>query len=294
MRSRETDAGAPAVRRSGRRSQARRPGRPVRARIASRLPSRARAAAACLCLAFVSLLGYLVAGPVAVLEEVEWAGNRFTDDATLEARLDALKGTSVFLLDTERLAGELSALPGVAGASVEARLPDRLEVTIHEDDPTLVWRTSRALLLTTAEGVAVGELPLDAELPAGLAGLPVVDDRRADSASLRVGAALPSVEVTAATRLAELNPAVLGSVVPSVSVRIDDLYGFTLVAPEPGWTAALGFYGREPDDDAESAAERLERQVGAVRTVFANRPEATVTWLDARNPGKVYFRASEG
>lgn len=294
MRARQGDVRVPRIRRGGRRSQARRPGAPVRTRIASRLPSRARAAAACLCLALVSVLGYLVAGPVARVERIEWDGNHFTADAALERRLSRLDGTSVLLVDTEALARELAALPGVAGASVRATLPDRVQVTIREDQPALVWRTERARLLVTAEGAVIGELPLDGELGEGLAALPVIDDRRSEPVEWRVGGSLPAVEVRTATRLTAVDPAVLGSVVPALSVQVDELYGFTLVAPEPGWTAALGFYGREPGDDAEASAERLERQIAALRTVFASRPEATVTWLDARNPGKVYFRASEG
>jgi len=36
---------------------------------------------------------------------------------------------------------------------------------------------------------------------------------------------------------------------------------------------------------------RIASQASAVRTLFAAHPEAGVAWIDARNPGKVYFRA---
>lgn len=290
----KSEASVGLVRRGGRRSQARKPGRPVRSRIASRLPSRARAAAICLGIGLVSLLGYLITGPLLVIERVEWQGNRFTSDATLRQRLQPLTGASLLVVDTRALSDQLAALPGVAAARVEATLPDSVSVTIQEDEPALVWQTPGGRLLATSEGALIAALPADGELPAGLAGLPVVDDRRPEADVLKVGDSLDAFEVRTALRLAGLNPALIGSVVPTVAVRIDELYGFTLVAPEPGWTAALGFYGREPEDDVESAAARLERQIGAVRTVFATQPEATVVWLDARNPGRVYFRASEG
>jgi len=74
-------------------------------------------------------------------------------------------------------------------------------------------------------------------------------------------------------------------------VRLDDEFGLGLVAAEPGWEMAFGVYGTDPNETARDAAARLERQVTAVRTLFASRPEAEIGWVDARNPGKVYFRA---
>jgi hypothetical protein len=50
-------------------------------------------------------------------------------------------------------------------------------------------------------------------------------------------------------------------------------------------------YGLDPRETAAEADARLERQVTAVRTLFASRPEAEIGWVDVRNPGKVYFRA---
>jgi hypothetical protein len=43
--------------------------------------------------------------------------------------------------------------------------------------------------------------------------------------------------------------------------------------------------------DIDAPEQQIERQVSAVRTLFAAHPESTVSWVDARNPGKVYFRA---
>ena len=54
---------------------------------------------------------------------------------------------------------------------------------------------------------------------------------------------------------------------------------------------ALGGYGMDPAETAADAAGRLERQITAVRTLFSTRAEAEIGWVDARNPGKVYFRA---
>ena len=74
-------------------------------------------------------------------------------------------------------------------------------------------------------------------------------------------------------------------------MRLDDEFGFGLVSSEPAWEMALGVYGTDPAETSADAAARLERQITAVRTLFATRTEAEIGWVDARNPGKVYFRA---
>ena len=74
-------------------------------------------------------------------------------------------------------------------------------------------------------------------------------------------------------------------------MRLDDEYGFRLASDQPAWEVALGVYGLDPRETAADADARLERQVTAVRTLFATRPEAEIGWVDVRNPGKVYFRA---
>jgi hypothetical protein len=94
-----------------------------------------------------------------------------------------------------------------------------------------------------------------------------------------------------ALRFVALDPARLGSRTKRLTVRLDDEYGFIVVSVQPTWEAAFGFYGLDPKDDEATIGDRIERQIGALRTLFAQRPEASVSWVDARNPGKVYFRA---
>ena len=74
-------------------------------------------------------------------------------------------------------------------------------------------------------------------------------------------------------------------------MRLDDEFGFGLVSSDPAWEMALGVYGTDPAETPADAAARLERQITAVRTLFATRTETEIGWVDARNPGKVYFRA---
>jgi len=123
------------------------------------------------------------------------------------------------------------------------------------------------------------------------AGLPVIDDERLVARLVTVGDVIPEAIVRIALRLASLEPARLGSTATELAIRIDDEYGFRIASAEPEWEIALGVYGLDPDEAAGEADARLERQVTAVRTLFAERPEGDIGWVDVRNPGKVYFRA---
>ena len=131
---------------------------------------------------------------------------------------------------------------------------------------------------------------MDGQLPVGLAGLPFVDDRRQASKGLKVGDVIPSGMIDTALRLVAVQPARLGSAATRLSLRIDDEHGFVLVSTAPAWQAAFGLYGLDPTREQPQDG-RIEAQVAAVRTLFAAHPEGSVSWVDARNPGKVYFRA---
>ncbi|HWC31819.1 MAG TPA: FtsQ-type POTRA domain-containing protein [Actinomycetota bacterium] len=236
---------------------------------------------------------YALMGPLFRVETLASSGTRFTPTEAIDARLAEVNGSSMLTLDTRALANGIEALPGVAEARIETTLPGTVSVAVREDEPVIVWSTATAFLAIASDGGVVGAFSDADSLPADVAGLPLIEDSRGSTGDIGVGDRLDAVETRAALRLATVDPALLGSDVPALSVRVDDLYGFVLVAPER-WEAALGFYGREPGDDAEAATARIERQIAAVRTLFADQPEASVVWLDARNPGKIYFRATEG
>ena len=76
-----------------------------------------------------------------------------------------------------------------------------------------------------------------------------------------------------------------------LAIALDATYGFIVSAPQAGWQAAFGFYGLDPSDTPEVIAAKASSQASGVRTLFAAHPEASVAWIDARNPGRVYFRA---
>ena len=271
--------------------QARRPGISLRRRIGGRLPSIRRLLAGLGAVAAAAGLVALLGGPWLQITEVTWAGEHFTAGRDLERVLDPQRGTSVLAVDTRLLRERIERLPAVSEATVTASLPGRLEVTIVEREAAFVWDTASARLLGAADGTIFAALPADAPLSDAAAALPRVADQRAMARLVRAGDRIPEALLRTALRLAGLDPATLGSSAEALSVRLDDEFGFGLVAAQPGWEMAFGIYGTDPNETAAEAAARLERQVTAVRTLFTTRAEAEIGWVDARNPGKVYFRA---
>lgn len=292
QRAPRTSRGARATRggASPRGRQARRPGVPLRRRLGGRLPSIRRLLAGLAATAAAAGLVALLNGPWLRVTEVTWAGEAFTTQRDLARVLDRQRGTSVLAVDTVHLRERLERLPAVAEAVVSASLPGRVDVTIVEREAAFVWETASARLLGAADGTLFAALAGDAALGPELAHLPRVADERSMSRLMTAGDRIPDAMLRTALRLAALDPAALGSRAERLSVRLDDEFGFGLVAAEPGWEMALGVYGMDPNETASDATSRLDRQVTAVRTLFATRSEIEIGWVDARNPGKVYFR----
>ncbi|MGH2383246.1 MAG: cell division protein FtsQ/DivIB, partial [Candidatus Limnocylindria bacterium] len=271
--------------------QARRPGVPLRRRIGARLPSIRRVLAALGAAAATAGLVALLSGPWLRVTDVTWAGGQFTAERDLQQLLDRQRGTSVLAVDTRALSERLERLPAVATATVSATLPGHVDVAIVEHEAAFVWETSTARLLGAADGTLFAALSPDTAPDPALAPLPHVTDERAMSRLMTAGDRIPDALLRTALRIASLDPAALGSSAEELSLRLDDEFGFALVSTVPSWELALGVYGMDPNQSASDAAVRLERQVTAVRTLFADRAETDIGWVDARNPGKVYFRA---
>ena len=267
--------------------QARRPRISLRQRIGGRLPSIRRVLAGLGAVAAAVGLVALLSGPWLRVSEVTWAGEQFTAGRDLERLLDRERGTSVLAVDTRSLRERLERLPAVAQATVTASLPGRVDVTLVEREVAFVWETSSARLLGANDGILFAALAADAVLEPEMAGLPRIADERAASRLMTAGDRIPEAILRTALRLASLDPAALGSDADLLNVQLDDEFGFGLVASEPGWEIAFGVYGTDPNETAADATARLERQVTAVRTLFATRAEAEIGWVDARNPGKV-------
>jgi cell division septal protein FtsQ len=270
---------------------ARRPGVPLRQRVARRLPSIRRLLAGVAAVAAGAGLVAMLTGPWLRVQEVSWSGARYTAADELGSLLDDQEGRSVLSVDTRTLATRLENLPAVSEAVVVASLTGRVEATLTEHEAAFVWQTSSANLLGTADGSIFAALPRDADLPEDLAAVPRVTDERRSGRLVAVGDRVAAALLETTMRILAIDPAALGSSASTLSVRIDDEHGFRLVSADPAWEIALGVYGIDPRVTSAEAAARLERQVTAVRTLFAEESEAGIGWVDVRNPGKVYFRA---
>ena len=274
-------------RRSG--GQAKRPRGSGRARRPRRLPSRGRVLAVLLFAGLVGGMVTLLNGPWLRVAQVAHAGERYTPPAALQTVLGDYLDRPLLALDSADLEDRLMQLPAVAEARVRPLLPNRLSVEIVEKEAAATWLTPAARLVLAADGAVIAALARGGELTPELAALPAIDDQRTASRWLEVGGTVPAAELDAARRLLQLDPELIGSAAGRFAVRIHDEYGFILVSGGPAWRAAMGFYQAAPGETAEMAAARFEAQVTALRTLFVERQEGSVTWVDVRNPGKVYW-----
>lgn len=230
-----------------------------------------------------------VTGPWLRVTSIQTDGAHYTFSDRLAVVLNPLRGSSLLTIDVTAIAAQLTALPTVASARVETAFPDGLRIQIDEKSPVLIWQTLARRLLVARDGAVIGDLPAGA-VPAGLAALPLVDDRRPASWDLGPGDRIPADELATAQELQAIDPAALGSAATALAVRIDARCGYS-ISPRPSgtWLATFGLYGLA-SDGAQAIADQVVRQVAAVRTLFAAHPETTVAWVDARNPGRVYWR----
>jgi cell division septal protein FtsQ len=271
-------------------AHARQKGPKLRQTVRRAFPARSRLVAAVVTAALVAGLLALINGPWLRVARVAWAGERYTPASQLQDVLAHLDGTALLTVDAATITARLERLPAVSNARVEALLPDAVKVTIVEKVATFVWQTSAVRLLGAADGTLIGQLALGAALPKDLATLPLIDDRRGNSRDIIVGDRIDTATLSAALRLAGINPAALGSTTPDLQVRVTDDDGFLLVSRRPSWMADFGFYSPLDSGGLGTLNARVNAQVAAVRTLFSARSEGAISWVDARDPGKVYWR----
>jgi hypothetical protein len=277
-------------RRRGGTTHARRPGPRIRQRVRNRLPPPGRIAAVLLTAVLAGGLLALINGPWLRVQQIAWAGGRYTGDRQIERAVAGLHGAPILTVDGTALASSLEQLPAVASVRVDAVLPGAVRIHIVEKSPTFVWQTTLVRLLGVADGTLIGQLALGPDLPADVAALPLVDDRRIASHDLTVGDRIDASTLAAALRLAAVAPPTLGSASPRLALRLTDDDGFLLVSPSLGWQADFGFYPALDTGELGTLEEQVAAQVAAVRTLFSVHPEGGVSWVDARDPGRVYWR----
>ena len=167
-------------------------------------------------------------------------GATFTDVTLVVGALEGARDQNLFRLVTSPLEAEVDKLPTVRAAQVSVRLPDTIAVRIQERTPILVWRMGARRYLVDTDGTLFARIT--EEPPPSVAGLPIVEDRRAASAGLSVGRTIDPIDLDAATRIASLVPGDVGSEAEGLLVHVNDANGFVLRTRPPGWQAVFGFY----------------------------------------------------
>jgi hypothetical protein len=180
--------------------------------------------------------------------QVRIEGVAVTSEQAVRETLGLALGANLFGVETEPIEERLEGLPAVAAAEVSVALPDTVAVSIEERRALLVWRAGEQRWLVDGSGSLFAEVGDDT--PEVAADLPVVSDDRAASRRFRVGTTIDPVDLDAATRLASLTPAEVGSAAAGLSVGVTDDNGFVLSSAPRSWVAVFGFYGlslRTPD-----------------------------------------------
>lgn len=225
---------------------------------ASRAPSRVAATACSVLLAL--LLPVLLWGPRFRVQAVQVEGVQGLARDPL-VRESGIVGRSAFLVDPAETARRIAALPGLAGAALDLRLPRHAVLTVAELPPVLLWQDGESRLAIDAGGGLRPATEGDASLPS------VVD--RSGQLAGKIDC-LPAPLVSQALTFAErFGPLELRSDV-----------GFVARSPE-GWEVWLGRDG--------SLAEQQALLLDAERGALARR-EIPIRLLDLRFPSRPYYR----
>ncbi|CCG09282.1 cell division protein FtsQ/DivIB [Pararhodospirillum photometricum] len=195
-----------------------------------------------------------------VLAQVSVTGRRQTDARDVLEAVGAPQGTPLLAIEPERVRKALEALPWVAEARVERRLPDRLHIALRERTPLALWQNNGQFTVIDSLGTPI---PVD---PAAWSHLPLV-----------VGPGAPS-RTRALLDLLGTQPELAGKVVAS-----------TLVG-ERRWTLRLGslqegIVVRLPEAEPAQALAllvRLDREQGLL--------SRDIDTIDMRLPDRLVIR----
>lgn len=216
-------------------------------------------------LASIGALNGLASTPAFTLARTELPTLTWTTHEALVGAVATTDGTNLFRVQTGPIEDRLRRLPGVADAHVSVSLPDTLVVTIEERTAILTWRVGETLFLVDRDGVIFATAPSDA---AASATLPTVADSRPESAALGVGSVLDAVDLDAATRLASLTPADIGSAADSLVITVTVATGFVVGTVPRSWVAVFGLY-----TPSIRTPGMIPGQVRLLRSLLADRED---------------------
>ncbi|HET7029042.1 MAG TPA: FtsQ-type POTRA domain-containing protein [Candidatus Limnocylindrales bacterium] len=171
-------------------------------------------------------------------------------------------GTNLVGLATEPIAARIRELTPVRDVAVSVGLPDTLRIAVTERRPIVIWQTGGVRYAVDDSGLLFAVVGADPGGPTE--SIPVVIDERADAAGLGVRSTLDPVILDAATRIASLTPAQIGSHASALTVRITVKNGFTVSSGPDGWLAIFGFYGT-----SQRTPELIPGQVQSLTAVLA-------------------------
>ncbi len=95
------------------------------------------------------------------VNEVLLKGRKEADREKILAALGVERGTPILAFDPHAARVALEAMPWVAAASVERRLPDTIFISIVERAPMALWQHDHTLRLVDAEGTVLSETGLE-------------------------------------------------------------------------------------------------------------------------------------
>jgi cell division septal protein FtsQ len=133
----------------------------VKLRLRSLGAQRNIAAFAVACLAVILLTMLVV--PDYGIDQIIVKGNQGTAAQDVEDAIEFVRGRNVFLLRTADIASIVAKLPGVLQAKARISLPDRLEITIRDTRPEVLWIAGGQAMWVDANGVVREVLGLTPE-----------------------------------------------------------------------------------------------------------------------------------
>lgn len=234
------------------------------------LPSPARAGALLGLLAGILGLYGLTTASVFAIHRIDVSPLTWTSEAAVLQALDVGTGGNAFGLSTSNLAARLLQLPAVSSATVSVALPDELRVDVTERRAVMAWRVGGSTFVVDGTGVVFAFAPKGGAKAADGTLLPVVLDTRATSSTIiGIGSTIDPTDIDAATRLASIVPADVGSAATSLEVRLTDSDGWVMTTTPRSWTAVFGPYTpvlRPPD--------LVPAQVRLLRSLILGRESA--------------------
>jgi hypothetical protein len=239
-------------------------------RRASRRVSVTRVAAVVVLLATSVVLSQVLGASAFAVRGVDVQGARLTDPGEVAAALLEGAPPNLFRYDTALAVARLVRFPAIRTAAVRAVLRDRVIAIIDERVAVLVWRVGDERFLVDGDGLLFAREE-QATGPAGHEDLPIVTDRRADSAGLAITSRIAPVDLRVARDLGALTPAMLGSGAAALAVSLDDQLGFVLATDPAAWSATFGLYG-----EVTRNPEIVPLQVQCLASLLADQGEAAV------------------